>query len=93
LSRHAHQWRSRVQSPHPQGRQSSQRDPASRGNGRRTYRQLARTILPLQESAPCAPKAITATAIARKLTCIIYHCCLLKYQKDYLPVNVTVYGT
>lgn len=34
-----------------------------------------------------APKAITATA--RKLACVIYH--LLKYQEDYVPLDVGVY--
>jgi hypothetical protein len=34
-----------------------------------------------------APKAITATA--RKLACVIYH--LLKYQEDYIPLDVAVY--
>lgn len=33
-----------------------------------------------------APKAITATA--HKLACVIYH--MLKYQEDYLPVDVAV---
>lgn len=34
-----------------------------------------------------APKAITATA--RKLACVIYH--LLKYQEDYVPLDVAAY--
>jgi transposase len=34
-----------------------------------------------------APKAITATA--RKLACVVYH--LLKYQEDYVPLDVVVY--
>jgi transposase len=34
-----------------------------------------------------APKAITATA--RKLACVVYH--LLKYQEDYVPLDVAVY--
>lgn len=34
-----------------------------------------------------APKAITATA--RKLACLIYH--MLKYQEDYLPLDVGIY--
>ena len=34
-----------------------------------------------------APKAITATA--RKLACVIYH--MLKYQEDFLPVDITLY--
>jgi transposase len=34
-----------------------------------------------------APKAITATA--RKLACVIYH--LMKYQEDYVPLDVVVY--
>jgi transposase len=34
-----------------------------------------------------APKAITATA--RKLACVIYH--MLKYQEDFVPLDVTVY--
>ena len=34
-----------------------------------------------------APKAITATA--RKLACVIYH--LLKYQENYIPLDVVVY--
>ena len=34
-----------------------------------------------------APKAITATA--RKLACVIYH--LLKYQENYVPLDVAVY--
>lgn len=34
-----------------------------------------------------APKAITATA--RKLACGVYH--LLKYQEDYVPLDVAVY--
>ena len=34
-----------------------------------------------------APKAITATA--RKLACVVYH--LLKYQEDYVPLDIAVY--
>ena len=34
-----------------------------------------------------APKAITATA--RKLACVVYH--LLKYQEDYVPLDVAIY--
>jgi len=34
-----------------------------------------------------APKAITATA--RKLACVVYH--LLKYQEEYLPLDMQVY--
>lgn len=34
-----------------------------------------------------APKAITATA--RKLACVVYH--LLKYQENYVPLDVTIY--
>ena len=34
-----------------------------------------------------APKATTATA--RKLACVIYH--LLKYQEDYIPLDIAVY--
>ena len=34
-----------------------------------------------------APKAITATA--RKLACVVYH--LLKYQQDYVPLDIAVY--
>lgn len=34
-----------------------------------------------------APKAITATA--RKLACVVYH--LLKYQENYVPLDVAVY--
>jgi transposase len=34
-----------------------------------------------------APKAITATA--RKLACVIYH--MLKYQEEYLPLDVALY--
>ena len=34
-----------------------------------------------------APKAITATA--RKLACVVYH--LLKYQEDYVPLDITIY--
>lgn len=34
-----------------------------------------------------APKAITATA--RKLACVIYH--MLKYQEEYLPLDVAFY--
>lgn len=34
-----------------------------------------------------APKAITATA--RKLACVIYH--MLKYQEDYLPLDLALY--
>ncbi len=34
-----------------------------------------------------APKAITATA--RKLACVIYH--LLKYQENYVPLDVAIY--
>lgn len=34
-----------------------------------------------------APKAITATA--RKLACVVYH--LLKYQENYVPLDVAIY--
>jgi hypothetical protein len=34
-----------------------------------------------------APKAITATA--RKLACVVYH--MLKYQEDFLPLDLAVY--
>lgn len=34
-----------------------------------------------------APKAVTATA--RKLACVIYH--MLKYQEDYLPLDLAIY--
>ncbi len=34
-----------------------------------------------------APKAITATA--PKLVCVVYY--LLKYQENYVPLDVTIY--